>query len=386
MKILIYCQHVLGIGHLFRTVEICKALRHHDVILVTGGPPVQVKLPRYIREFRLPQLQMDHNFKGLHASRRDMTLEQVKTKRRERLLALFETEKPDLFITELYPFGRKAFRFELDPVLEHIRKREGSRCSVVCSVRDILVEKENQEKHETRVVKTLNNFFDAVLVHSDPEIVKLSSTFHQYDQIQIPVAYTGFIAQKPDLSTLDQIRRQLNVKEDEALIIASAGGGNVGAPLLESVIRAFKKLKINRRKRLLVYTGPFLDKSRIKQLRQISCENIQIAEFEANFISLLKVADLSVSMAGYNTSMNILTTRVPALVWPFPQNREQFQRASRLADVGALRVLTEKDLDPQQLAEIMDQTLTAKHRPSFNIDLEGAQNTAKWLENRGSLL
>ena len=53
MKILIYCQHVLGIGHLFRTIEICKALHHHDVLLVTGGPPVETALPRHVREFRL---------------------------------------------------------------------------------------------------------------------------------------------------------------------------------------------------------------------------------------------------------------------------------------------------------------------------------------------
>lgn len=380
MKIIIYCQHVLGIGHLFRTIEICKALHQHAVILVTGGPPVATTLPQHVREFRLPQLQMDHNFKGLHASRPDMSLDQVKNERRNRLLALFEAEKPDLFIVELYPFGRKAFRFELDPVLERIRKNKASACSVVCSVRDILVEKENQEKHETRAVKTLNNFFDAVLVHSDPEIVKISTTFHKYNEIRIPVAYTGFIAQKPLPAAKDQLRRQLDVNDDELLVIASAGGGNVGAPLLEAVIRAFKRLKINRQIQLLVFTGPFLDRDRSRHLQQLADKNIRVAEFATNFISLLTVADLSVSMAGYNTSMNILVSRVPALVWPFPQNREQSQRARRLAHVGALQVLTENDLQPQQLSEIMDRTLAAEHHPSFEIDLEGAQNTVTWVE------
>ena len=44
---------------------------------------------------------------------------------------------------ELYPFGRKAFRFELDPVLEGIRDRSLGPCRVVCSLRDVLVEKKN---------------------------------------------------------------------------------------------------------------------------------------------------------------------------------------------------------------------------------------------------
>jgi predicted glycosyltransferase len=282
----------------------------------------------------------------------------------------------------LYPFGRKAFRFELDPVLERIQKNKTSTCTVVCSVRDILVEKENQEKHETRAVTTLNNFFDAVLVHSDPEIVKISATFHKYDEILIPVVYTGFIAQKPVASASGQLRRHLHVADDDLLIVASAGGGNVGAPLLEAVIRACKRLKLHRQMQLFVFTGPFLDKERFKGLQQMADESIRIAEFTTDFISLLAAADLSVSMAGYNTSMNILVTKVPALVWPFPQNREQYQRARRLADVGALRVLTENDLQPQQLSEIMDQTLTAKHHPSFEIDLAGAQNTVKWIEKQ----
>jgi predicted glycosyltransferase len=168
MKIVVYCQHVLGIGHLFRTIEICKALTGHDVILVTGGPRVAKSLPRHVREFRLPQLQMDAEFKGLFSTDPHVTLERLKEKRQARLLSFIKQEAPDVFIVELYPFGRKAFRYELDPVLETIRARQSHRCGIICSVRDILVEKEDQAKHELRAVKTLNRYFDAVLVHADP--------------------------------------------------------------------------------------------------------------------------------------------------------------------------------------------------------------------------
>jgi len=173
MKIIQYCQHVLGIGHLFRSLEICRALSDHDVILVTGGPQVDTGLPAHAREVRLPDLQMNQEFKGLFSSRKNSTLEQVKSDRQQRLFELFEQEKPDIFLVELYPFGRKAFRFELDPVLEALSSKKLPSCGVVCSVRDILVEKEDQIKHESRVVKTLNHSFDAVLVHADPSLVQL---------------------------------------------------------------------------------------------------------------------------------------------------------------------------------------------------------------------
>ena len=50
MKIVFYCQHVLGVGHFFRSLEICRALAGHEVILVTGGPRFEVQLPGHISE------------------------------------------------------------------------------------------------------------------------------------------------------------------------------------------------------------------------------------------------------------------------------------------------------------------------------------------------
>ena len=135
MKIIQYCQHVLGIGHLFRSLEICRSLSDHEVILVTGGPRVDTNLPAHVREVRLPDLQMNQEFKGLFSSRKNFNLDQIKELRQRRFFNLFEKEKPDVFLVELYPFGRKAFRFELDPVLQAIGDKR-SRTSVswaICS-------------------------------------------------------------------------------------------------------------------------------------------------------------------------------------------------------------------------------------------------------------
>jgi predicted glycosyltransferase len=155
MKIVFYCQHVLGVGHFFRSLEICRALAGHEVTLVTGGPRFEVKLPSHVCELRLPELGMDPEFKQLLAAPGD-DIETVTRVRQARLLALFEAERPELFVVELYPFGRKAFRFEIDPVLQAIAEGGRAACGVVCSVRDILVEKRMPAEHEAWVVAVLN--------------------------------------------------------------------------------------------------------------------------------------------------------------------------------------------------------------------------------------
>lgn len=380
MKVAVYCQYVLGIGHLFRAIEICKALYGHDVILITGGPRIEKTLAGHIREFRMPALQMDDAFKGLFSTDPHVTLERLKERRQALLLSFFKEETPDIFIVELYPFGRKAFRYELDPILEAIRTGGLPGCGVFCSVRDILVEKEDQERHELRAATTLNKYFDAVLVHADPNLVELGDTFFHIDDIAIPVIYTGYIAPQPRADARHSLRNRLGISRDDILVVASAGGGSVGKPLLQSVVRAFKLLEIKNTKHLKVFSGPFLDESSYKELQQVAGDGIVVEKFTPDFLSYLAAADLSVSMGGYNTSMNILAANVPALIWPFTENQEQRMRAESLAKKAAVRVLEDRDLWPHRLTGIMEEMILQVDQDDVRIDLDGAENTARWIE------
>ena len=220
MKVLFYCQHVLGIGHLFRTLAICKGLYPHPVTLVTGGEPVAVPMPGHVREVRLPGLMMDAEFTGLFNTGDGRAVERVRRERRRRLWDLFRETGPDLFLIELFPFGRKAFGFELDPLLEGIRTRSLPSARVVCSLRDILVEKKDQRRFEKRVLASINRHFDALLVHSDPGVIRLDETFTRVGEIRIPVVYTGFVTDRPAPDARRRLRAQLQIRRRGA-----AGGG-----------------------------------------------------------------------------------------------------------------------------------------------------------------
>ena len=139
---------------------------------------------------------------------------------------------------------------------------------------------------------------------------------------------------------------------------------------------------MKRRCHLKVFTGPFLDQIEFNRLKRSAGSDVQVKRFTSDFLSFLVAADLSVSMGGYNTTMNILASGAPSLVWPFGQNREQGLRARRLADLGVIRVLEDEDLRPDRLARIMDQWISRTPRPFVNINLNGAVNTSKWIENR----
>src|SRR5260370_13810753 len=66
-RIIFYCQHVVGIGHLVRSVAIVRALAaDFSVMFVAGGPPVaDVEFPREADVVRLPAIQSETEFARL---------------------------------------------------------------------------------------------------------------------------------------------------------------------------------------------------------------------------------------------------------------------------------------------------------------------------------
>jgi predicted glycosyltransferase len=380
MKITIYCQHIWGVGHLFRTLEICRALSGHEVILISGGPQVDVALPEHVHEFRLPGLMTDRNYNGLFPTDRRKTFDQVKKERKELLYGFFEKQAADLFVIELYPFGRRAFRFELDPVLKAIRSGQLYPDRVVCSIRDILVEKEDPVVYEDWVIDRLNRYFDALLVHADPQLVQLDDTFSRTHDIAIPIVYTGFITPKPSPHARQMLRQQLNIADDEALIVVSAGGGKAGIVLLEPIVKALQLLDVKNNLHAYIFTGPFMPAEEYEYLKVIANKKLQIHRFTPDFLSYLAAANLSINMGGYNTSMNLLATRVPALVWPYPGDREQGLRAERLTRTCAITVLKDVDLKPARLVDLINRILAQNPSYAVGFDLDGGPNTADWLE------
>jgi Predicted glycosyl transferase len=123
-------------------------------------------------------------------------LESTWSEREALLLDIFHAVNPDVILVEMFPFGRKRFAREILPILEANRQRVRPAVTL-CSLRDILVEKEDQAKFERNVLKWLNPYFDGVLVHSDPALIRLEQTFSRVADIACPVWYTGYVAQGP---------------------------------------------------------------------------------------------------------------------------------------------------------------------------------------------
>ena len=369
--LLFYCQHSVGLGHLVRSFALARALSDRfRVVLLCGGelPPAPAP-PAGVEVVQLPPLGVNGNGEfGSHDSGR--TVEDARAVRRRMILAAFRSLRPEAIVIELFPFGRAKFASELLPLLEEARAHP-QRPLVACSLRDILVARRaDQDAYDERACALANRWFDAVLVHSDPRLVRLEDSFGKRGRLRVPVHYTGFVRPAAGLRPL---RR-------EPRIVVSAGGGRVGEPLLAAAVAAHERLFRETGLRTTAIAGPFLPEDAWRRLSGAAeaREAIDLVRCVPDLGAELHTAAASVSQCGYNTAIELLGARVPALVVPFstPEEDEQMARARRLEALGALRVLEPERLDGDTLAAEVRALL--EFRPALPaLDLDGAAGATR---------
>ncbi len=371
-RILFYCQSLLGIGHFIRSRELLFALRDFEVCFLYGGEFVPgFDLPAWVEVVYLPALKSDARFQQLYAVNSSDSLPEIQARRKELLLAAFDRFAPDVLLIELFPFGRKKFSFELLPLLAHARATRPD-VKIVCSLRDILVRRLDQARYEAEVCALMNQYFDLLLVHADPRLQRLEETFGSVAGLNCAIRYTGYVAPPPLAKFGDRV-------ETDPLVVVSIGGGRVGHELIVCALDA--ETRLTGPSRMHILTGPHIPVEQFESLQQQAAgrSHITLERHTTQFLSLLRRADLSISMAGYNTCMDILSAGVRALVWPFAEheNDEQTIRARKLEKLGAVAVLEASDLTPERLAEKIVERLNAPQPDlSVALDLNGAEKTA----------
>src|SRR5690242_7250273 len=108
-SVLLYVQHLLGIGHLRRSLRLVDALVREGirVTLVSGGEPGHPPacIAGAARIVQLPPIKaLDPGFKVLVDGMGRPIDDEIRAARRSTLLAAFGDERPDALLIEAFPF------------------------------------------------------------------------------------------------------------------------------------------------------------------------------------------------------------------------------------------------------------------------------------------
>jgi predicted glycosyltransferase len=370
--VLFYVQHLLGIGHVYRATRIARALASAGarVHLAWGGSVPRSLDLRGLEVTFLEPLRCDGSaFERLVALDGTPVTDAHRQRRRDALLALLERLQPDAVMTETYPFGRRQLRFELEPLMQAARAAPW-RPLTVSSIRDILQEG-RKPQNLAESMAAAHAWYDLVLVHGDPALIRIEATLPGAQQIADKVRYTGLVT--PDAS------QALGLPSMSAPVVVSAGSGAVGHALTAAALDAPRHSR-SFPAGWLIIVGPERNPADTVALAARAPPGVTVVREVPDLVRVFAAAAVSVSSAGYNTVGEVLRAGCPAVLVPYAGNgqTEQPRRARLLHERGLTRTLGPDELSAATLGAAVDAAAQWRPQPC-DLDLDGASRSARLL-------
>lgn len=370
-KVIIHCQYVYGIGHLVRTVELSRGLSNSfQVFIFNGGETVpNFNLPKDVEFIQLPAIYKEENSNSLSPVDTSTSIEECFQNRKIIIEQKIEEIKPDILITEHFPFGL-LFEDEVTSLISKVRSFNSS-CKIISSVRDI-IESNGGGKNDDYIAELINERYDMVLVHGDENYIHLKNSFSKIDKISVPIFHTGYIVRP--------IQSNIKTETQYPIILASVAGGRLGNELLEAVIDSHLLVKEKVKHKLILFSGAFQNdfKQQVKKITDLNSEDIKFYCFDSTmYLNYLSQADLVISLGGYNSIIETISAKKTMLVYQrgfSGGNEEQDLRIKLFEELGCLQVLKRPDLNIKILPEVIVNSIKNNRFPKLNLNLNGVQN------------
>ncbi len=276
--------------------------------------------------------------------------------RKNIISATAKTFKPDLFIVDKVPTGLKN---EVMPTLKWMRKHLP--CSkVVCGLRDVLdsAKSTRAEWKRKKFADVLRELYSEVWVYGEQCLYDAIEQYAIPEDIAAKTVFTGYIPRKRP--------GRRNGRKKAKQVLVTIGGGGDGYDVLDTYLRMLESNGTVDFETLMI-TGPFLAPSKLDELAdRARAVRVRITPFVKNIEKKMSLADVVVSMGGYNTMCEILSLRKPALVIPRDMPREeQLIRARVFRERGLCDYIRWGEVTPERMREKLDTLL---NRPEPYID------------------
>lgn len=369
VRIQLHSHDSFGLGHLRRTMTIAESLRARfpaSSILVTTGSPCATHFQNGpgIDIVKLPSVTK--NGSGAYVSRSlSLEIDSVVELRRKLLDQIHESFRPDLLIVDHQVLGLAD---ELDTVLAAARER-GTR--TILGVRDIIDSADvvAREWGRPRARRALAHEYDRVCVYGDPGVFDPRHEYPMPTELRDRLEFVGYVART------DAPVRVPREESQRPRVLVTVGGGEDGSGRVETFLDSLEIATPHFDSTIIL--GPLYDQERgrliKKRLRDVP--GVEVQMFHADVPHLLSRSDAVVSMAGYNSVVEILQSGVPAVLCPrsFPR-REQLIRAERMHQRGLAECVSSPS--PRALRAAVERALLSECDAAQRPPLDGAERLA----------
>ncbi len=353
-NILMYSHDTYGLGHIRRTMAIAEHLRGKDVnILILTGSPIagRFKFPDRVDFVRIPGM-----IKMTNKEYRPLSIkidpDHALDIRTSIITSTARAFRPDLFIVDKEPLGLKK---EVLPTLEWL-KGNLPRTRTILGLRDIMDDAQTvkEDWREKGVYQILDTLYSEIWVYGNRALYDPISEYSLNGEVSKKVHFTGYIPRKvPDPGSVQNIRKDMKIKEGDKLVVVTTGGGGDGFGVMDNYLSMLEAETAEIPFKSILVTGPFMPKKKRKLIGKRSRQlKLRTFHFYRRMEHLMAAADLVISMGGYNTICEILSQKKVSLIIPREIPRqEQLIRAKVMNSRNLVDYIPWENISARSLRE-----------------------------------
>lgn len=380
VRIAFYFTHCETLGHTTRIFSLANGLKrlkpNSEFLFLQGGKELTQKdeILDCSKIVDLPNpFYSKYIFKGEKCK---LSLEETKERIEAMYVALTEF-KPDIFVTEYFPFGREDCMNELVTIIKWLRNKNVKIfASIGYPVISTSIEK----------INSIIGSFEKIIVHSPKEMdlqylqkylksQQMDDNAKWYEEFfnkyKNEIHFTGYVL--PDIE-------KLKTEKKEKIILVSRGGGVIYPKLIINGIKIapyFKEYKF------VAVGGPASSSDEQKIFRVLAKKyGVEYYEKLPSLSEYIAKSSASISMSGYGTATQLLYFGTPALLVPREKEDNKFYleqryRAYMLEQMGFGKAISYENSTAESMAESLKEVLHEKPKKMAEENFNGAEETAK---------
>jgi predicted glycosyltransferase len=366
-RFLFYSHDSYGLGHLRRTLALARAVTERDggasALILTGSAlATSYRLPPRVDTVKLPAITKgdDGSYRSARLAVGFEELSRVRGSIAQAAAASFD---PTVMVVDKSPLG---LRGELEATLAELRAK--ARCRLVLGLRDVEDSPRNVRRDwSERIRRAIQSYYDTILVYG-PIYTLDALDCLGWKRLDVPVHHVGYVglpapAQPPP-----------DLPPDYVLV--TVGGGGDGLRVAAAFAEAIRSRPLPCPS--VIVTGPLMADGDVRRLHRLAAGlHVRILEFRPDMEAVIAGARAVVSMAGYNSVVELMRARRPALLVPRVKPREeQLVRAREMAAMGLAEMIHPDQLTPAAMRAALDRLLSQRPQEDSRPSCDGAAHAA----------
>lgn len=264
----------------------------------------------------------------------DVTLDEAVQMRSAMLSGIVQGFRPDVLFVDHLPLG--AFS-ELVPVLR------STQCLKYLVTRGVQNETEDLQRLVLGgdALEALRNDYDRILSAIDARVFDLADHYHLPAALSEKISSVGYVAPSDDVESREAVRTARGIADEALWVVASAGGGQWGEPLIEACLlltQSYPNVYFD------IVMGPRSRLSPTDATQDAFVDGrVRLHASCSNLAQLNAAADVVITTGGYNSLLEAMQGQARILCIPYRKDHrdEPFYHATLLRPYVDIQVATE---------------------------------------------